>query len=145
MQIEGLCIAIITAKHSPAVQVIALPHAWVPWMLRGACGSPSCCLGPEENIDLSVRLGKKFRLEESRQTNVLRLQLFTQLSQKHYASLCVHALHLYRCMSHQMNFVHIRYLSRMTRLVKTSSNGVQRNQNLRGLCHSLSSHTNEHP
>jgi hypothetical protein len=36
MQIEGLRIAKFTAKHSLAVQVIAEPHAWVPWMLRGA-------------------------------------------------------------------------------------------------------------
>ena len=67
MRIEGLRIAIITAKHSPAVQVIALPHAWVPWMLRGACRSPSFSIklfGPEENIGLSVCLRKqKLRLE----------------------------------------------------------------------------------
>ncbi len=36
MRIQGLRIAKITAKHLPAVQVIAEPHAWVPWMLRGA-------------------------------------------------------------------------------------------------------------
>jgi hypothetical protein len=67
MRIEGLRIAKITAKHSPAVQVIALPHAWVPWMLRGACRSPSLSIklfGPEENIGLSVYLWKKkLRLE----------------------------------------------------------------------------------
>jgi hypothetical protein len=67
MRIEGLRIAKITAKHSPAVQVIALPHAWVPWMLRGAYRSPSFSIklfGPEENIGPSVRLSKKkLRLE----------------------------------------------------------------------------------
>jgi hypothetical protein len=41
MRIEGPRIAKITAKHSPAVQVIAEPHAWVPWMLRGACRLPT--------------------------------------------------------------------------------------------------------
>jgi hypothetical protein len=69
MRIEGPCIAKITAKHSPAVQVIALPHAWVPWMLRGACRSPSFSIKavwPEENIGLSVCLRKqKLRLEAS--------------------------------------------------------------------------------
>ena len=46
MRIEGPCIAKITAKHSPAVQVIALPHAWVPWMLRGA----SSCLAQKKTL-----------------------------------------------------------------------------------------------
>ncbi len=67
MRIEGLRIAIITAKRLLAVQVIALPHAWVPWMLRGARRSPSFSIklfGPEENIGLSVCLRKqKLRLE----------------------------------------------------------------------------------
>ncbi len=67
MRIEGLRIAIITAKHSPAVQVIALPHAWVSWMLRGACRLPCFSIklfGPEENIGPSVYLRKqKLRLE----------------------------------------------------------------------------------
>ena len=69
MRIEGLRIAKITAKHSPAVQVILDSHAWVPWMLRGACRSPSFSIklfGPEENIGLSVCLRKqKLRLEAS--------------------------------------------------------------------------------
>jgi hypothetical protein len=67
MRIEGLRIAKITEKHSPAVQVILDSHAWVPWMLRGACRSPSFSIklfGPEENIGLSVCLRKqKLRLE----------------------------------------------------------------------------------
>jgi hypothetical protein len=50
MRIEGLRIAIITAKHPPAVQVIEQSHAWVTWMLPGAYRSPS----------LSIKLfGKK--------------------------------------------------------------------------------------
>jgi hypothetical protein len=36
MRIEGSCIA----KHSPAVQGSAESHAWVHWMLHGACRSP---------------------------------------------------------------------------------------------------------
>jgi hypothetical protein len=67
MRIEGLRIAKITAKHSSAVQVILDSHAWVPWMLCGACRSPSFSIklfGPEENIGLSVCLWKKkLRLE----------------------------------------------------------------------------------
>jgi hypothetical protein len=40
--------------------VIAEPHAWVPWMLRGACRSPSFSidLGQKKILRLSVCLQK---------------------------------------------------------------------------------------
>jgi hypothetical protein len=62
MRIEGPRIAKITAKHSPAVQAIEQSHAWVSWMLPGACRSPSLSIklfGPEDTTGPSVRQRKK--------------------------------------------------------------------------------------
>jgi hypothetical protein len=61
MRIEGLRIAKITAKHSPAVQVIESHKLWCPdvaWSMQIALFSIKL-FGPQENIGLSVRLGKK--------------------------------------------------------------------------------------